>query len=111
MRCGGVLLRVNLLFLALIAFLPYPTEVIGRYPACTSSVIPNASFVAACSRGPAVRRAPAPERRNPKAPEEQRRPRLLQLSRMTSASEANGCGAPGTVYPKAAFSAAAAFGA
>ena len=61
LRCGGILLRVNLLFLALIAFLPYPTEVIGRYPARTSSVILHASCVAACSRGPAVRRASAHE--------------------------------------------------
>ena len=48
-RYDGVLLRVNLVFLATIAFLPFPTEVIGRYVGRTSAVVLYASCVAACS--------------------------------------------------------------
>ena len=39
LRYDGVLLRMNLLFLATIAFLPFPTEVIGRYAGQTPAVI------------------------------------------------------------------------
>lgn len=48
-RYDGVLLRVNLLFLATIAFLPFPTEIIGRYAGQTPAVVLYASCVAACS--------------------------------------------------------------
>jgi uncharacterized membrane protein len=48
-RYDGVLLRVNLLFLATIAFLPFPTEVIGRYAGRTPAVVLYAACVAACS--------------------------------------------------------------
>ena len=48
-RYDGVLLRMNLLFLATIAFLPFPTEVIGRYAGQTPAVVLYASCVFVCS--------------------------------------------------------------
>jgi uncharacterized membrane protein len=38
-RYDGVSLRLNLLLMAAIAFLPYPTEVVGEYGAVTSAVV------------------------------------------------------------------------
>ena len=49
LRYDGVLLRMNLVFLAMIAFLPFPTEVIGRYAGQAPAVILYASCVTACS--------------------------------------------------------------
>jgi TMEM175 potassium channel family protein len=48
-RYDGLLLRTNLLFLATIAFLPFPTEVIGRYAPQTPAVVLYAGCVVACS--------------------------------------------------------------